>query len=182
MSSNGQPMPDRAGDVAAIVNAGLELFAQGDAGRLELLKRICAVLNTHDFGAWGLLEKPGPRIPADIIVWHPTLDHVDVLSDGGPVWIPRGTIAEDWRWILAPPPGEPPPPPPPPPIGRAYDEGLAREFAIVVDECYRDARRTVDGGGTIFATRAAFDYYTGRLDWAASRDKHRAELRAALGL
>jgi hypothetical protein len=63
-----------------------------------------------------------------------------------------------------------------------YDEALSIEWGTLADRAYADAERTADGGQCIFAMRAAFDYYTGQLSWASSRDKHERELREALGL
>jgi hypothetical protein len=63
-----------------------------------------------------------------------------------------------------------------------YDEQLSIEWGVLADRCYADAARVPNGGQAIFAMRAAYDYYTGRLSWPASRDRHEQELREALGL
>ncbi len=64
----------------------------------------------------------------------------------------------------------------------AYDETLSLEFGRLADAAYADAKRTPDGGQCVFAMRAAFDYYTGKLSWADSKAVHERELRQALGL
>ncbi len=63
-----------------------------------------------------------------------------------------------------------------------YDEAKSREFAEGADALYAEAAKPVDNGGSIFAQRCAFDFYTGKLDWPTSRDVHLRELRQALGL
>jgi hypothetical protein len=96
-------MPYRKAEVVRIVAQHTALFGTED-GRRRILDYICADLNQQDDGNWGKLKKPPPRgIPADTIVWKPTGDHVDVLSDTGPVWIERGLIKDSWKWIPAEP-------------------------------------------------------------------------------
>jgi hypothetical protein len=63
-----------------------------------------------------------------------------------------------------------------------YDEALSVEFGKLADKAYLDAWQLPNGGQCIFSIRAAYDYYTGRLPWPASRDRHISELREALGL
>ena len=95
-------IPNRTNEVAAIVAHPMDLFGSED-GRRRILDVICAGLNVQDGGNWGKLEKPGPRTPADIIVWRPTLEHADVLTDSGPMWHVHGPIQPDWKWV----PGQP---------------------------------------------------------------------------
>jgi hypothetical protein len=94
--------PNRAAEVAQIVGGVRQLFGSED-GRREILKVICRELNKTDGDNWGLLSKDdrGGFVPADIIVWRPTLEHFDVLTDTGPVWGERGQIPPSWSWKAA---------------------------------------------------------------------------------
>ena len=116
-----QPMPNRSAEVAQVVQQPhvRGLFGSED-GRRQILAWIAAALNPADGSNWGLLRKmdvPGGRVPADILVWRPTLEHVDVLTDTGPAWIQHPRIELNWVWEPAPPVGLPPPVPAPPPTG-----------------------------------------------------------------
>jgi hypothetical protein len=64
-----------------------------------VLRGLCGDLNGLDGGRWGLLLKNDGRIPADILVWRPTREHFDVLSDFGPAWQNDGVIADNWNWL-----------------------------------------------------------------------------------
>lgn len=118
-----QSAPDRAGDVDRVVRAHPE-FLTGDDGRRQLLAVIACDLNVRDNGNWGRLTKldQGGKIPADILVWRPTREHFDVLTDTGPMWGPDGVLDNpSWQWspvacVSAPPPVTPPPYIPPPPV------------------------------------------------------------------
>lgn len=120
--------PDRAADVDRIASAHRNLFT-GDDGRRELLKVIVCDLNPRDGGNWGRLVKhdQGDKIPADILVWRPTREHFDVLSDTGPSWFPDGVLGNPaWEWSPVDCVSVPPqtPPPPPPPTGIDYSHAL----------------------------------------------------------
>lgn len=131
-------MPDRKDEVAAIFARlpealfaeikGRRQFASEDHRR-RALDYLCHDLNAIDGrDKWGKLLKPPPRgIPADVLVWRPTLDHVDALSDFGPMWKEHGRIDEDWEWIPADPiPGtavpDPGTPPESPTLARKVQE------------------------------------------------------------
>lgn len=113
-----QSAPDRAGEVDTIVRAHPEFFGSDDARRDGLKVIVCA-LNTHDGGNWGRLVKldQGGKIPADHIVWRPTREHFDVLTDTGPMWGNSGVLTNpQWQWSAVdcgntPAPVDPPAPP-----------------------------------------------------------------------
>lgn len=116
--------PNRADAVARITAVHPEFFGSDDTRR-DGLKTIVCELNKQDGGAWGELSKndQGGRIPADIIVWGPTREHFDVLTDTGPFWGSDGVLTNPaWQWLAVacapPPPVFVPPTPPaqPPPI------------------------------------------------------------------
>jgi hypothetical protein len=100
-------MPDRASEVAAIANAHLDLLDGNEDHRRDLAGIIARELNLTipaDGNNWGLLQKNDrtpPFIPADILVWKPTGEHVDILTDDGPMWGVHGPISAAWAWIGA---------------------------------------------------------------------------------
>lgn len=120
-----QSAPFRASDVNAIATQHPEAFqcpTDPDPCKLRLLPIIIRTLNLQDGGNWGLLMKTdqGNKIPADIIVWRPTMEHIDILNDGGPMWDPKGVIGNaKWIWLAADGGSTPTPPtlgtPPTPP-------------------------------------------------------------------
>jgi hypothetical protein len=118
--------PDRSSEVAAIVAQHMQLFT-GDDGRRELVKILCRELNRQDGGNWGQLVKhdQGDKITADILVWKPTREHFDVLTDTGPFWGANGVLSNPaWEWLavddvpnpgpIVPTPGTPDESDPPP--------------------------------------------------------------------
>lgn len=110
-----QSAPDRSGDVARIVSQHSEAF-RGDPATVDDRKRallpvIVRELNVQDGGRWGLLTKTdqGGKVPADVIVWRPTLEHFDVLTDRGPMWGPHGPLQNPaWLWTAVTGSPEPP--------------------------------------------------------------------------
>jgi hypothetical protein len=111
--------PNRAAEVkAAFATLGLPIVAKTptDEGRRENLFRIVKALNQRDNGAWGVLVKTdqGGKIPGDVIVWWPSMEHFDViLGAGGPGWLEHGVVPSDkwiWRKVDAEAPSAPPPP------------------------------------------------------------------------
>lgn len=114
-----QSAPDRSGDVARIVSQHPEAF-RGDPATVDDRKRallpiIVRELNVQDGGRWGLLTKTdqGGKVPADVIVWRPTLEHFDVLTDRGPMWGPHGPFQNPaWLWTAVTGSPEPRPPGP----------------------------------------------------------------------
>ena len=110
-----QSAPDRSGDVARIVSQHPEAF-RGDSATVDDRKRallpvIVRELNVQDGGRWGLLTKTdqGGKVPADVIVWRPTLEHFDVLTDRGPMWGPHGPLQNPaWLWTAVSGSPEPP--------------------------------------------------------------------------
>lgn len=118
-----QSAPDRSGDVARIVSQHPEAF-RGDPATVDDRKRallpvIVRELNVQDGGRWGLLTKTdqGGKVPADVIVWRPTLEHFDVLTDRGPMWGPHGPVQNPaWLWTAVSGSPEPPAGPADPPV------------------------------------------------------------------
>lgn len=112
-----QTAPDRSSAVSQIVSRNTKYFT-GDDGRRELLVVIACELNKTDAGNWGRLAKNdrGGFIPADILVWKPTLEHFDVLTDSGAMWNPDGPIQPSWAWSPVNCAGAPVPTPDPGPV------------------------------------------------------------------
>ncbi len=126
-----QPAPNRAADVAAIV-ASLPpaVETEADDARRAVLFEIVRRLNRAGDCCWGVLVKTdqGNKVPADTIVWRPTMEHFDILSGTPPgttqpasgTWGYSGVVSNGkWFWQAVPDaaPGPPPPPPPPPSSG-----------------------------------------------------------------
>jgi hypothetical protein len=114
--------PNRQADVARIFNElGLEHHAKTatDEKRRENLFTIIRELNKLDNGQWGVLVKTDQanKIPGDIAVWKPTLEHFDVITGaGGPFWEAKGLVPSSrWHW-QAVPGSQPQPEPQPTPI------------------------------------------------------------------
>ena len=138
--------PNRSEVVKRVV-VGLANFTRVSEAELEdrrrrFLPRIIAAMPAEDAGSWGPLiktEKTPPYIPSDILVWRPTMEHIDVLTadrmpDGTfvivPIWKNHGVIGEAkgtekkrgvWLWkdvkaanIPDLPRVDPPAPPAPP--------------------------------------------------------------------
>lgn len=103
-------LPDRSAAVAAIVNIAnnLALLDGNEDHKRDLLGVVIRELNRQfpaDGNNWGFLSKTDRDpdfTPADILMWNPTRDHIDVLSDTGPVWIPRGVPVPEWIWVKSP--------------------------------------------------------------------------------
>lgn len=104
--------------------------------RRQFLPVIIAEMPVSERGNWGLLLKTDKNpdfIPSDILVWRPTMEHIDVTSADTmpddtrvivPTWINHGVIGKTdgtrdkvgkWIWLdvkaanipaLPPPPGE----------------------------------------------------------------------------
>jgi hypothetical protein len=101
-----QSVPNRAAEVSQLVAAKFAVLLNGDDNRRrDVLGLLCGDLNLIDAGRWGLLlktERNPPFTPADILVWAPTLEHVDVLTDAGPAWEVHPPIQATWRWLACP--------------------------------------------------------------------------------
>lgn len=100
-------VPDRSAQVAVIANANLALLDGDQDHKRDLLGIIIRTLNTDNPGDgnnWGFLKKTdqGDFIPSDIIVWNPSREHFDVLTDTGPTWIADGVLTNPaWIWLQA---------------------------------------------------------------------------------
>lgn len=102
-------LPDRSAAVATIVAANLSLLDGNENHKRDLLGVIIRQLNV-DFPAdgnnWGYLSKTDRTpafTPADILMWKPTREHIDVLSDTAATWINYGTPTNAaWIWVSAP--------------------------------------------------------------------------------
>ncbi|HUR19852.1 MAG TPA: hypothetical protein VMZ90_03535 [Vicinamibacterales bacterium] len=130
----GQPnRSQQIGDLLRTKYAG-QLTGNDDQRRI-VLRGLCQDLNapTLDNGNWGLLQKndQGGKIPADILVWYPTKEHFDVLTDfTAGDFHNHGVIPPSWGWLEC---GAAPVPPPPvgsggtvplPPGTGAFDFGF----------------------------------------------------------
>src|SRR3990167_5019541 len=91
-----QVMPDRREVIEDLVRTKYRPLLNGDdVRRREVLGMICLDLNVLDGGNWQLLVKNDrnpPGLPADPLVWKPTREHVDTLTDFGPAWIVHGVL------------------------------------------------------------------------------------------
>lgn len=107
-------MPDRSASVRAYYDQHREWFKtdRHDETRRQSLPHLIAHLETvhpEDRGQWGVLVKTdrNNRIPPDVLVWRPTLDHVDVVSGTGGMWDVHGVIDINaggpniWFWAPA---------------------------------------------------------------------------------
>lgn len=140
--------PNRAGEASAILKT-LPVAAKTptDEGRRANLFTIIRALNKIDAGQWGALVKTdqGNKIPGDILVWRPTMEHFDVITGAGdPAWIPDGVITyAPWQWfdvgdhavIDVPDPEEPDPDP----FGVAFAELARMDAAITAMSLKLDA-------------------------------------------
>lgn len=121
-------IPNRAAQAAATFNQHRDLLGSDDSRR-GILYFICRDLNREFGDFWGVLTKTdqGDFIPSDVIVWHPTLEWVDVINGTtkpeSPMWDAHEPIANPaWVWtnpdvvkpVTAPPAPSPVPPVPPP--------------------------------------------------------------------
>lgn len=101
-----QSLPDRSNEVRNLVTGKYAGMLNGDENRRrEVLGLVCGDLNLIDGGKWGFLIKSDrnpPFIPSDILVWQPTREHVDVLTDNGPAWIVHEAIPAQWNWQICP--------------------------------------------------------------------------------
>lgn len=154
-----QPMPNRRDVIineilpkcpAAFANAPVE-----DAHRRQVIPFIVAELNKRDNGNWGLLykldrqdETPEPgRLTVDIVVWKPTREVADVLSDKGGMWKAMPPFTDpDWLIREA---GEfpticghidPPKPPPAPTEILKVLEGLQSAVNMLLTEAENGVR------------------------------------------
>lgn len=83
-------------------------FADDDVRRIYLLAVLLPKLQKVD-SDWGYLIKGSDFIPSDIIVWHPTMEHFDVLTGNDVAWQPRGVVTNpDWRFGTLDSPAIPP--------------------------------------------------------------------------
>lgn len=70
---------------------------------LPVLIAYLEVEHPEDESLWGVLVKANQnlKIPCDIIVWAPTLEHVDISTSSGGSWEPHGPItnaSDQWHW------------------------------------------------------------------------------------
>lgn len=115
------PAPDRREAVEEIVHSlpPANEFVEGDTERRYLMFAVVRELNRRGDCCWGALLKQdqGGKVPADIIVWQPTMEHFDILTGGnpaGPGWDIKGVVTNR-KWVWAAVPGDEPTPIPTPP-------------------------------------------------------------------
>lgn len=188
----GQPAPNRQGEVAQILSdLPRAAKTEADDGRRANLFAIVRGLAARGDCCWGVLVKTDQanKIPADVIVWRPTLEHFDVITGAGdPYWQAHGPVSNAaWLWQAVPgadppPPSTPPPsnPPAPPPSTPACDlGGLVAELQSVVanqqralEQCAKVASLETDVGTLVQTTS----------ETKASLEEHRAEARKVKGL
>jgi hypothetical protein len=134
----------------------------------------------------GLAQETGGRL----YVW----DMLSGAGTGSPTLAPIGDAEDITGQIFVPvagvnilnaAPGAPTQPPvPPPATGIGYDEAKSVEFGKGCNDVYKQVPTVaVDPGMiSVFSSRAAYDYYTGRLSWPDSYRRHINEFRAEYGL
>lgn len=154
----GQVAPYRASESASLISSNIVMLSGTgsiDDRKRELLHVVVRGLNQQDGGNWGELLKTdqGGYIPADIIVWRPTMEHFDVLTDSGPMWEPKGVVSNPaWLWVAAPGGAVSTPTPQPPPVitqVQPVDYGRIRE--MVADEVQQSKRELYDQAERIYA-------------------------------
>ena len=108
--------PDRSQEVKQIVLTKATLPFSSDVDRRAFLVEVLVPSLKQLDPQWAYLVKTeqNNKIPADIIVWTPTMEHFDVLTDSGPAWIPAGVITNP-AWVPGPIASQPGPTPTPPP-------------------------------------------------------------------
>src|SRR3990167_7390150 len=105
--------PNRAAEVSQITMEKATLpFPSEEARREFLVGVLIPDLNQVDSGKWSHLVKmdQGGKIPADIIVWVDTMEHIDVLTDQGPMWHNHGVVSNP-EGVAGPVAGHPLPTP-----------------------------------------------------------------------
>ncbi len=112
--------PNRSVEVADIINAiGPKPETESDEGRRGNTFEVVRRLNVIDGGFWGVLLKTdeGNKVPADVIVWRPTMEHFDIQKggSGAPTWGPIGVV-KNTAWLWQEVEGYPAPIPTPTPI------------------------------------------------------------------
>ena len=155
--------PNRSTEVASIVTANASLLRVGgniDDAKRTLLHVIVRDLNSRDGGSWGELLKTdqGGYVPADIIVWRPTMEHFDVLTDSGPMWGPHGVVSNPaWLWTMAPNTGTIPPPPGPQTPPPVVTQVVEIDYGRIRTEVQAAENRLSDQAERMFADLVARD-------------------------
>ena len=109
-------MPDRSSTVIGFYQTHPEYFVVDDppgahdsVRRQSLPALITWLHHVHpeDRDQWGVLVKEDRnlKIPCDVIVWAPTLEHVDISKADGGMWDPHDSIrvngGDAWHWAPA---------------------------------------------------------------------------------
>lgn len=145
-------VPNRSKEVKAICARYPQAFGEPgktlDARRRLLIPIICRELNKLDGENWFLLNrldrqdddpKPG-RLTSDVLVWKPTMEHVDMLGGSGPMWQVHPKITDpQWKlehwsnwpsWDDLQPQPQPQPEQPPLPFPQPSNDFAARFAAL----------------------------------------------------
>lgn len=179
-----QSLPNRQREVDLLVTAKYQMMLNGDENRRrEVLGQLCGDLNILDGNQWGLLiknDRNPPFIPSDILVWLPTREHVDVLTDNGSTWIRHEAIPSQWSWLVCPvvvppPVGEPTPVPIPVP-GPIFDTEVLRRLTVIEQKqdltmaAIEDAKLTITDFLKGFAKYVSPALITAIVTWILARD------------
>lgn len=128
------------------------------------------------FLVWDLLSGSGAGNPSLV----PDPDSLDITADK-PYLETRPEFFQPQNHVGNAPPVPVPVPPSSPVI--PYDENKSIEFGLACNDVYRESGAAVDPGMiAVHSSRAAWDYYVGKLSWADSKKKHVNEFRAVYGL
>lgn len=176
--------PNRLKEVTQLCKEHPEVFINDvnhDIRRLAFLAgTIVPTLNALDTGQWGLITKPelGNKVPVDAIMYKRSREIFDVLTGTGPCWISFPPPPDSWIWTPAEKvfDGDPDPDP----ADTPYDEAQVSAYISDEAKAYSEAKAEFNGYAAIWTARMQFD--APKLGYKASRAKHLAELREALGL
>lgn len=175
--------PYRKAEVAAIAARYPQAFGHGDPARRLLLPVLARGLNAIEGSAqWWLLNRldredddPRPgRLAADILVWGPTKEHFDVLTDTGPMWASRGIVTNP-RWHLEDPNAWPswddnmPLPAPPAPDDPLPDTILVRRVGLVEATVLAHAEQLREVRGAIAGATSLFERLLSRVELLENR-------------
>ena len=159
----------------------------------EMLNRTAWI---HRFEGYGLLSKTqgnncrqpttGKFISTDILTHADSFIHFDCLIDATgiakPTWNNKGSFLP---LLFVSPVDSSITIPLPPPGGNVipYNEANSIEFGLACNDIYKQILNPIDPGMiSVHSSRAAWDYYVGKLTWSVSKQKHINEFRAVYGL
>ena len=119
-----------------------------DEAKAAVLPYVVAALNKFDQTKdWGILIKTdhGNKVPNDVVVWKPTMRHIDVLPGEGfkAIWDDKGIVGNPaWVWAAPGPVGDDPvvvQPPTPQPDDQPTVEEIVQDIIAGLTPAIVDA-------------------------------------------